>query len=73
MKKTHARILRIAAIQMISQVGEIEHNLARALLIYGREEEAEKQMYTSLAGKSSGGENYKYMTHYNLGVYYLYT
>lgn len=30
MKKTHARILRIAAIQMISQVGEIEHNLARA-------------------------------------------
>lgn len=48
------------------------NNLARSLFIYGREEEAEKQMYNSLYGKSSGRTSYKYITHYNLGVYYLY-
>ena len=48
------------------------HNLARSLLIYGLGDEAEKQMRKSLDGKSSGRTNHKYITHYNLGVYYLY-
>lgn len=48
------------------------HNLARALLIYGFGDEAEKQMRKSLDGKNSGRTNQKYITHYNLGVYYLY-
>jgi len=48
------------------------HNLARSLLVYGLYDEAEKQMYKSLDGKSSGRVSHKYITHYNLGVYYLY-
>ncbi len=48
------------------------HNLARTLFIYGQEDEAEKQMYQSLDGKSSARIHQKYMTNYNLAVYYLY-
>lgn len=48
------------------------HNLGKSLLIYGQEKKAESQMYQSLAGKSSGRKAHKYITHYNLGVYYLY-
>lgn len=48
------------------------HNLAKALLIVGLEDEAENQMYQSLKGKSSARIHQKYITTYNLGVYYFY-
>jgi len=49
------------------------HNLGKSLLIYGKVEEGEAQMYRSLSGKSSGRTTHKFITHYNLGVYYLHT
>jgi len=48
------------------------HNLGKSLLIYGKVDEGEAQMHRSLAGKSSGRTTHKFITHYNLGVYYLY-
>ena len=48
------------------------HNLAKALLIVGLEDEAEKQMNQALNGKSSARILQKYITHYNLGIYYFY-
>jgi len=48
------------------------HNLGKSLLMYGKAAEGEAQMHWSLAGKSSGRTTHKFITHYNLGVYYLY-
>ncbi len=47
------------------------HNLARALLVYGLADDAEKQMFQSLDGKNGARVHQKYITHYNLGVYYF--
>ncbi len=48
------------------------HNLAKALLIYGYEDDAENEMRQSLEGKGAAKIHQKYITIYNLGVYYFY-
>ncbi len=61
-----------AHVKLYPNLHRPRHNLAKALLIAGLEDEAEKQMYQSLDGKSSARIHQKYITSYNLGVYYLY-
>ena len=46
------------------------HNLSKVLLIHGFEDEAKMEMRQSLDGKSAARIHQKYITTYNLGVYY---
>jgi len=48
------------------------HNLAKAMFLAGLEDEAERQMYLSLEGKSVARKSQKFATLYNLGVFYFY-
>jgi len=57
-------------VALYPQLHRPRHNLGKSLLIYGKTTEAETQLYKSLAGKSSGQTAHKFITHYNLGVYY---
>ena len=48
------------------------HNLGKALLVAGYYEEGLREMEKALNAKAGGRVSQKYMTHYNLGIYYLY-
>jgi len=59
-------------VELYPRLHRPRHNLGKALLIYGNTADGETQLSKSLAGKSSGQTAHKFITHYNLGVYYLY-
>lgn len=69
---SHPIIFWKANVKAYPNLHRPRHNLAKALLIYGLADEAENQMHLSLDGKSSARIHQKYITHYNLGVYYFY-
>jgi len=48
------------------------HNLGKALLIAGHDQAGLREMQKALAARTGGTIDQKYLTHYNLGIYYLY-